>query len=296
MARIRTIKPEFFSHWALYEAERDTGLPLRVAFAGLWTQADREGRFRWVPQQLKLGCLPYDDLDFSRVLHALTTRGFIVHYRVNDTDFGAIPGFTRHQVINNRESPSTLPEPNEINTLTREPRVDDACTTPLKHAQGERKGKEGKGREGKGTLSVSSAIARNARVSDESVDEHFELFWNAYDKKRGRSDCEKVWKRINPDDRLAQQIVRAARTYAAATPEKAYRKDPVRWLTHKCWEDEVVNRQEQMSSYDKSIKAAGLAIFGNLENYQPSEKEVYDHEYSSTETRAIAGVMDKPPF
>ena len=140
------------------------------------------------------------------------------------------------------------------------------------------------------------SIAREARTSEQSVDEHFELFWNAYDKKRGRSDCEKVWKRINPDDRLAQQIVRAARTYAAATPEKAYRKDPVRWLTHKCWNDEVVNRQEQMSSYDKSIKAAGLAIFGNLENYQPSEKEVYDHEYSSTETRAIAGVLDKPPF
>ena len=42
MARIRTIKPEFFRHADLYEAERETGLPLRLAFAGLWTAADRE--------------------------------------------------------------------------------------------------------------------------------------------------------------------------------------------------------------------------------------------------------------
>ena len=47
MARIRTIKPEFFRHEALYEAEHETGLPLRVAYAGLWTAADREGRFQW---------------------------------------------------------------------------------------------------------------------------------------------------------------------------------------------------------------------------------------------------------
>ena len=58
MARIRTIKPEFFRHEALFEAEQATGLPLRVAYAGLFTAADREGRFKWSPRSLKLDCLP----------------------------------------------------------------------------------------------------------------------------------------------------------------------------------------------------------------------------------------------
>ncbi|WGR74322.1 MULTISPECIES: hypothetical protein [unclassified Bradyrhizobium] len=146
MARIRSIKPDFFRHEALYEAEKTTGMPLRVAFAGLWTAADREGRFRWAPRALKLDCLPYDDVDFSRVLDALATRGFIVKYRVDGTDYGHIPSFTQHQVINNRESQSTLPQPTEENEIsTREARVEHASPTPLVQDQGEGKGREGKG-------------------------------------------------------------------------------------------------------------------------------------------------------
>jgi len=151
MARIRTVKPEFFTHWELYDLEIETGYPIRVAFSGLWTQADREGRFQWIPQQLKLGCLPYDEIDFSRVLHALATRDFIRKYVVDGREYGYIPGFSSHQVINNRESESKLPEPNENNTLTREARVNDAWSTREVHAQAEGKGKEGRERKGKET-------------------------------------------------------------------------------------------------------------------------------------------------
>jgi hypothetical protein len=54
MARIRTVKPDLFRHEGLFDAERASGLPLRIAFAGLWTAADREGRFAWSPRTLKL--------------------------------------------------------------------------------------------------------------------------------------------------------------------------------------------------------------------------------------------------
>lgn len=155
MARIRTIKPEFFRHEALYEAEKEALLPLRLAFAGLWTAADREGRFRWSPRQLKLDCLPYDDCDFGRVLDALMTRGFIVKYTIDGKEFGCIPSWHQHQVINNREKASDIPSPNENNNLTREARVDDASVTPLVHTQGEGKGKEGE-REGKETEADAS--------------------------------------------------------------------------------------------------------------------------------------------
>lgn len=138
MARIRTIKPEFFRHADLYEAEKETGLPLRLAFAGLWTAADKSGRFKWKPRELKLDCLPHDDVDFSRVLDALATRGWLVRYAVQGVEYGAIPTWETHQVINNRETPSKLPAPNENNILTREARVLDALATPHK----------GKGREG----------------------------------------------------------------------------------------------------------------------------------------------------
>lgn len=142
MARIRTIKPEFFRHLGLYEAEIEEQLPLRVAFAGLWTSADREGLFVWCPKTLKLDCLPHDQVDFSRVLDALWTRGFIGKYASEHKVLGFIPSWKTHQHINNRENASVLPKPSPENILTREARVDDATVT--RH---EGKGKEGKGKE-----------------------------------------------------------------------------------------------------------------------------------------------------
>lgn len=148
MARIRSIKPDFFRHRRLYLAEIETELPLRVAFAGLWCCADREGRFKWEPEELKLDCLPFDELEFSRVLDALTTRQFIVGYTVDGRKYGFIPGFRKHQVVNNRESASQIPDPPENKDLTtREAREDDASATRHDLAQAEGKGREGKGKE-----------------------------------------------------------------------------------------------------------------------------------------------------
>jgi len=151
--RIRTIKPEFFHHEGLFEAELDTKLPLRVAFAGLWCIADREGRFKWEPRRIGVQVLPYDGVDFSRVLDALATRAFVLKYRVGDACFGWIPSFLKHQVINNRESQSILPDPEgNIEETPINTEEIDACPTRASrddHAgQGEGKGREGNGKEG----------------------------------------------------------------------------------------------------------------------------------------------------
>lgn len=149
MGRIRTIKPELFKHEELFDLERDTGLPIRVAFMGLFTACDREGRFKWRPRTLKLDVLPHDDVDFARVLDALGTRGFIVKYAIEGKEYGAIPTWHLHQVINNRESESDIPAPTENSlisvTSTCERRVGHSSVTPLVHAPVEGKGKEGKG-------------------------------------------------------------------------------------------------------------------------------------------------------
>ena len=158
MARIRTIKPEFFRHEALFEIARKSGLPLRLAFIGLWTAADRDGRFKWRPRQLKLDVLPYDEVDFVAVLDALVSGGFVMKYVIDGDAFGVIPSWTRHQVINNREAASVLPAPLDDACLTRAGRVPDACATPLVHAQGEGEGEgEGEGKE------ISLRLCRRCR-------------------------------------------------------------------------------------------------------------------------------------
>ena len=153
MARIRTVKPELFTHADLFDAERETGLPLRLAYIGLWCQADRDGRFKWKPRSLELGVLPFDGLDFDAVLDALVTRGYLVRYASEGMDIGWVVSFTSHQNINNRESESTLPPPP----------ADAIPPTPP--------GRERKGREGK---------SREARVRDASLILSLVAVWNEH--------------------------------------------------------------------------------------------------------------------
>jgi hypothetical protein len=155
VARIRTVKPELFRHEGLYDLETELGIPVRLAWIGLFTIADREGRFKWRPRAIKAEVLPYDDVDFSRMLDALVTRGFLVRYTHAGNEYGWIPTFGSHQIINNRERASDCPahdapgsKPFEVSDLsTRESRVADAPPTPLENYSGEGKGKEGNGKE-----------------------------------------------------------------------------------------------------------------------------------------------------
>lgn len=157
MARIRTVKPELFRHEGLYELEQETGLPIRISFAGLFTACDREGRFCWRPRQLKLDVLPYDNIEFLRVLDALVSRGFIVKYENSGELYGCIPTFSKHQIINNKERKSYLPSLDDEGSkivdagedLTRSRRVSIAQESPINPEEGEGKGRERNGKEGK---------------------------------------------------------------------------------------------------------------------------------------------------
>lgn len=109
--RIRTVKPEFYTHTILFDLEQRSHMPIRLAFSGLWTVCDRDGRFRWEPRELKLHVLPYDDVDFTALLDTLRTEGFILQYEVEGKVYGCIPTWTKHQRPNKREQNSRLPAP-----------------------------------------------------------------------------------------------------------------------------------------------------------------------------------------
>lgn len=104
MARVRNVKPEFFRHGELFDAEKKSGLPLRLAWIGLWTQCDIAGRFRWKARELKLEILPYDDVDFESVLSALEEGDFVERYAVDGKEFGVVPNFARHQRFSTGET------------------------------------------------------------------------------------------------------------------------------------------------------------------------------------------------
>ncbi|MDD4913383.1 MAG: hypothetical protein PHP57_13910 [Sideroxydans sp.] len=136
MARIRTIKPEFFT-----SADIVTMTPLsRLFYASLWCEADRDGRLKWDVRTLKIRYFPADNCDINAMAEELINAGLVMLYEVNGKQYAVIPSFLSHQAINNREAESVIPPPPIDAPFTRESGV-----------QGEGKeGKEGNGKEGKG--------------------------------------------------------------------------------------------------------------------------------------------------
>lgn len=129
MARIRTIKPEFFTSEDIVSLT-----PLaRLFYVSLWCESDREGRFEWKPRTFKLRYLPGDDCNVEQLAKELTDAGLVVLYEVDGKTFAEIPSFKKHQIINNRESESQIPARVKHASITRKPRV-----------LAEGKGKEGK--------------------------------------------------------------------------------------------------------------------------------------------------------
>lgn len=140
MARIRTVKPEFFRHELLQDLEITyQGKCPMLVFEGLWGHCDKAGRFEWKPRQLKLDILPFLPFDMAETLKILEQAKLINRYSVGGVEYGEIPSFTDHQRISGKESeqPERFPG-------------------PIREAKGKHKGKTLEatgfpGREGKGS-------------------------------------------------------------------------------------------------------------------------------------------------
>ena len=165
MARIRTIKPEFFT------SEDIVGLsPLaRLLYIAIWCESDKEGRLNWKPLTFKLRYFPADNCDINVLCEEIVSTGLVKLY---GEGFAVIPSFKAHQHINPRESDSQLPEPTEI--PTRKPRV-TTRQSPVSDAQG---GREGKGREGDKRVkprstTISDDFAISERVSSWAIEKGY---------------------------------------------------------------------------------------------------------------------------
>jgi hypothetical protein len=106
MARIRTIKPEFWTD------EQITSLPFeaRLLYIGLWNLSDDYGKLEYRPQTIKFQIFPADNIDVRALLSALEKTKLIIIYDVDGDRYIKIPKFTKHQVISH-PGKDTLPEP-----------------------------------------------------------------------------------------------------------------------------------------------------------------------------------------
>jgi hypothetical protein len=118
MARIRTIKPDFFTSLPVAEL----AVEARLTFIGLWTHCDDEGRCIDDARLIKAALWPLDDRtsqDVEGDLEALSERSLILRYVVDGRRFIAVRGWREHQRIN-RATLSHYPAPNGLLTSSDE--------------------------------------------------------------------------------------------------------------------------------------------------------------------------------
>lgn len=170
MARIRTIKPSFFTDPDI------AALPLsaRLTFIGLWTHVDDAGRALDDPRLVKAAIWPIDDRQTVKKvdtdLQLLADQGQIERYEVDGRHYLRVCNW-HHQYINRPQPSSVPPSPAEPPPSTdRSGRTHGAGT--------DRSRQEGKGTEWNGTgngkrngsTSRPTSDSRPARpaVSDET--------------------------------------------------------------------------------------------------------------------------------
>jgi hypothetical protein len=113
MARMRSVKPEYWADEELSDLPRDA----RLMYVGLWNLADEHGRLRGDPRYVKGQLFPYDD-DLSPatvdlLLNALSVAGKVVRYRVAGKQYLHLPKLAKHQRLEPEKVPSRLPGPDE---------------------------------------------------------------------------------------------------------------------------------------------------------------------------------------
>jgi len=158
MARIRTIKPDFFFH----EGMANLSVTTRLFFIGLWTQVDREGRCEDGAKRLRAQIFPYSpEIDAEEILLELAAWGHIYRYKSDGKSYIEVHNFLKHQRPHIREVPSEIPAPSpsdkkkkhNLGSAKASPRLSgpDKVVKPYPLDKG-----EGKGREGNGVIAVPS--------------------------------------------------------------------------------------------------------------------------------------------
>lgn len=178
MARIRTIKPEFFTSEDIVSLT-----PMaRLLYIATWCEADKEGRLVWKPKTFKLRYFPGDNCDIEALCKELVDAGMVKLY---GDGHAFIPQFGKHQHINPRESASILPEPAESRVGTRSDasaRVNSEIDPQV--------GREGKGKEGD---------TRDASRDDLPGFSNFWKTWPSTDRKQAKGKCLDAWKKASAE-------------------------------------------------------------------------------------------------
>lgn len=217
MARIRSIKPEFWTSEQIMECS-----PLsRLLFIGLWNFCDDKGVHPVAYKTLKAEVFPGDDItstDVEKMVGELVSIGLLSVFEKEGRQWWHVTGW-RHQLIN-RPSKSRYPEP--------------PCTAPLPSDAGS------------GDKSWCESAIDNVVLTDDSLSIHGVLTDDSLTERRGE---EKEGKGVNPSlysPQPPKEIAGTRKGIVCGLLRKAGMADSApHYLTDEVWETILAKRTDE---------------------------------------------------
>ena len=109
------------------------------------------------------------------------------------------------------------------------------------------------------TNKVKESKVNKKKEIDIALFPSFEDFWETYDKKKDRRDCEKKWEKLTQSEKEA--IMSYIPLYHKSEPDIKFRRYPTTFLNKRTWENEI----EENNNHQKLFKdESELADFLNV--------------------------------
>ena len=242
MARIRTIKPEF---WDSPDTARASAVA-RLAYIAMWNWADDQGRGTANLKELEGFIFPNDDVEelsggkcrkFRDVVAEVSECFGVVFYTVRGRPFYAIPAWDKHQ-RNERKAGSKYPGPDEADSPVLQGSEAESRNFRDSAAEAPQSSGPGTGEQGNRGTGEQSSSSSSAAASDGSpyTDEFLE-WWKHYPRKQDKGGAFKAWKKIR--HATLDELIAGADRYAN-DPNRTdqYTKHAATWLNNRSWEDE----------------------------------------------------------
>lgn len=306
MARIRTVKPEFWTDGVIV----DLSVWARLFYIGTWNFAlCDQGHLDDDPKSLKLKILPADAVNAIEIVDELIAAGRIVRKTTAEgRTYLHIPRLSDHQKTDARWNTRCPYCNTEGSAKPAAPRQDTSSLAETRASSGEsaetlpRKGKEGRGGERNGE--ERNGDTREARAdtpppsSTRPPVARFDELWAAYPLQDGETAARKAWvdaiKRADPD-----AIIAGAIRYRDSPQRSAqFTKRLANWLKDDCWRD----RMAPAAPPPRSARAApgleehnglmlGPSNVANLERHQRMKalQAQRDAEAAANQPPAIEG-------
>ena len=192
----------------------------RLLFTWLIAHLDCEGRLHGDAMTVKSIVFPRRKISERRVdkyLNEIAKLGLILRYSVNGSSYLLAPHFAKHQrgLQKSKEAQSQIPPP----------------TPELLQSKSEESPPQVKGK-----VKVEDKVI-HAQIKG------FDIFWEAYPKRKSKGHAEKAFEKLNPDEELLATMLTAIEE---AKKSDDWQKEsgqyipyPATWLSAKGWEDEI---------------------------------------------------------